>query len=469
MMLYRYNPINQNYILISEGYTSINFESSLIAGTYVVILSGAAQCYGFKITTAAVPPQIVWTAPTPAQTFQQGVSVPVSVQLVGGTMPITRVLFYSDNLLIGIDSTAPYAMNWQNAPIGTYSLKASVYSERSLVATDATMMVTIRGQLDANLLIINAPTNLVTVDTSLFQVQLKNAGHDTLKSVTIQYRLNNGATQSQNWTGRLATNATENINLPVLKFVQAGTQRLKCWVSAPNGGTDSNQNNDTLNYTFDYSVCGDNYEPNNAPYSATPMQVNKSYYAKGTQFYDVDYYQFTTTDVRPYFKIHAQMPWINLNITLYEINALGDLTRLANATRQQVGRDLLVWSQNSTGSNYLVLVENAWFNTNDCYQLWVETSDTLLLGDRVEAADKFQFKLAPNPAQERVQILQLGSESIDYQLFVTDVLGRNVFRQTVSSSDNQPIFIETSDWAKGLYFVTLRRAGQIRTEKLVIE
>jgi hypothetical protein len=468
MKLYKFNPVTQSYVWMAENYR-ITEESSRVAGTYVVILTGAPQCYSFKITTYGIPPQIVWASPVPAQAFQQGVSVPISVQLMGGTLPITRVLFYSDNLLIGIDSTAPYAMNWQNAPIGTYQLKTSVYSERSLIATDATMTITIRGQLDANLLIINTPANVVTVDTSLFQVKLKNVGLDTLKSVVIQYRLNNGVTQSQNWTGRLPTNATENINLPVLKFAQTGTQVLKCWTSAPNGGSDNNQNNDTLSYSFEYSVCGDNYEPNNAPNQATQMQVNKPYYAKGSQFYDVDYYQFATTDARPHFKIGTQMSWMNLNVTLYEITALGDLTRLANATRQQLGRDLLVWNQNSVGGNYVVLVENAWMSAPECYQLLVETSDTLLLGDRGGATDKFQFKLAPNPAQERVQILQFGGERIDYQLFVTDVFGRSVFNQTVARSDNQPIFIETGNWAKGIYFVTLRRAGQIRTEKLVID
>jgi Secretion system C-terminal sorting domain/Bacterial Ig domain len=468
MVVYRYNPATQNYIWLGDSYSTMNIESSQIAGTYVVILSGAPQCYGFKITTAAVPPRIIWTSPASAQVFQQGVPVPLTVQLAGGTMPITRVLFYSDNLLIGIDSTAPYALNWQNAPIGTHPLKASVYSERSLIATDAAMTITIQGRLDANLLSINAPANLVTVDTSVFQVQLKNRGLDTLNSVTIQYRLNNGVMQSQNWTGRLATNAIEKIDLPVLRFVQAGTQVLKCWVSAPNGGVDNNQNNDTLSYSFGYSVCGDNYEPNNTPNRATPMQVNKPYYAKGEVFFDVDYYQFATTDARPHFKISAQMPWTHLNITLYEVNAVGDVTRLANGTRQ-TGNDLLVWNQNRRGGNYMVSVEDAWFSSSNCYELLVETSDTLLLRNEVVSANQLQFKLAPNPAHERVQILELGSELIDYQLFVTDVFGRNVWNQTAAGSDNQPIFIETKDWAKGIYFVTLRRAGQIRTEKLVID
>lgn len=97
------------------------------------------------------------------------------------------------------------------------------------------------------------PTELCEVQTISPIFVLRNNGSTTLTSATITYSYNNGPNQTINWTGSLAQNASENVNLN--SFVaDYGTNTISVTVSAPNGQNDENSNNNTLNTSFDLTV-----------------------------------------------------------------------------------------------------------------------------------------------------------------------------------------------------------------------
>ncbi|MEY4933996.1 MAG: hypothetical protein RIS64_355 [Bacteroidota bacterium] len=422
-----------------------------------------------------VVPIVSWITPNQNQVFPSNSTIRLAAAAsdsVDGR--IVKVEFYRDNVLLGTDSIAPYQYDWANVPIGVYGLKVKAYDDAGATTTDQNRSITVKSRLDANPLSVNRPTSVVTVDTSVFQLVLKNLGFDTLNSVQINYQLNNGVTRTQAWIGALATNQTLNVDLPTLNLTNIGAQALKIWTSLPNQGADENRNNDSLNYNFNYQWCGDNYEPNNAPSTATSIVANKFYYGQIMQGTDRDFYKFSTTNARPKVRITVRHALLDAEVQLYRLELNGDLTSLAAANRRGLGRELLVWNESNLGNQYVIALTsfNNGFEVDSCYSLLVETSDTLMTGISPILDKPFQFKLAPNPAREKVHVLLQANltQSIDNQLIVRDILGRLVFQRKLQWSDLQaPISIETEGWSKGVYLVSLQRDGQIVTEKLVIE
>ncbi len=78
---------------------------------------------------------------------------------------------------------------------------------------------------------------------------LENNGLQTLTSCSISYQLNNGATQTYNWTGSLAQNQTTQVTLPTLAISQANNT-FTITVSNPNNSTDQNVFNNSITVTF---------------------------------------------------------------------------------------------------------------------------------------------------------------------------------------------------------------------------
>lgn len=83
-----------------------------------------------------------------------------------------------------------------------------------------------------------------------FQVILSNVGSNTLNSVVINYNLNGGINSSFNWTGSLATNASEIVTLPTINLV-SGINDITVFTSEPNNVADENPVNDLTNLILD--------------------------------------------------------------------------------------------------------------------------------------------------------------------------------------------------------------------------
>lgn len=82
---------------------------------------------------------------------------------------------------------------------------------------------------------------------------LKNNGTTTLTSATITYSYNGGGNQTINWTGSLAQNQTDQVDLAGFS-AQVGNNTIEVSVSNPNGQTDENNNNNSQTTNFELSV-----------------------------------------------------------------------------------------------------------------------------------------------------------------------------------------------------------------------
>lgn len=100
--------------------------------------------------------------------------------------------------------------------------------------------------LDAGITALDAPNSPLTPGLQNVEVTIRNFGTDTLTSATINWEVNQVAQTPFSWTGSLAVGQTQsNVNIGQFNF-PVGTTDLCFWTTAPNGGTDGDNSNDTL-------------------------------------------------------------------------------------------------------------------------------------------------------------------------------------------------------------------------------
>ncbi len=93
-----------------------------------------------------------------------------------------------------------------------------------------------------------------------------NAGTDTLRSVTVNYSIDNGAVSSFNWTGTLAR--CENVSIPLAAAsVSYAPHSIRVFTTNPNGVADQGPANDQL--TRDFTVYNTFATPVREDFNAT--------------------------------------------------------------------------------------------------------------------------------------------------------------------------------------------------------
>jgi len=98
---------------------------------------------------------------------------------------------------------------------------------------------------DAGVYTISNPTGVFSAGSKPVKITLKNHGTDTLKSVSVDWKINGTAQTTYNWSGNLPPNQTDtNLTIGTFNFAR-GNFAIKVWTKNPNNSTDGNKNNDT--------------------------------------------------------------------------------------------------------------------------------------------------------------------------------------------------------------------------------
>lgn len=108
---------------------------------------------------------------------------------------------------------------------------------------------------DASIQGISSPEATLCADNFDPIVTLRNAGGNTLTSVTILYNIDGAANQSYSWTGSLASNASVAVTLPNM-VTTAGAHVFNASTSNPNGVADTNPANDASLVSYTATIGG---------------------------------------------------------------------------------------------------------------------------------------------------------------------------------------------------------------------
>ncbi|MFZ6053524.1 WD40/YVTN/BNR-like repeat-containing protein, partial [Halocola ammonii] len=81
-------------------------------------------------------------------------------------------------------------------------------------------------------------------------VRIKNLGQSNLTSANINYDVDGQQSFTYNWTGNLASNATEIVDLPIMSFTGTGPHTFTASTELPNGVEDEVPSNDSQTFDF---------------------------------------------------------------------------------------------------------------------------------------------------------------------------------------------------------------------------
>ncbi|MES2321014.1 MAG: Ig-like domain-containing protein [Pseudomonadota bacterium] len=173
--------------------------NNVAAGTYS-ITSKATDNLGAVTTSAPltvtvnpnVLPSVALTAPAAGANFIAPATVAMSATASDSDGSIAKVAYYRDATLIGSSTTAPYLVNWTNAPAGTYSVTARATDDKGGVTTSAAVPVLVKvNELPS--VAITTPASNATFAAPGF-VPLKASASDTDGTISKVVYFN-GATQ----------------------------------------------------------------------------------------------------------------------------------------------------------------------------------------------------------------------------------------------------------------------------------
>jgi hypothetical protein len=103
--------------------------------------------------------------------------------------------------------------------------------------------------IDASVPTVFNPNGFYCTNTFSPVVKLQNLGGTTLTSCDITYAVDNGALQTQSWTGSLVTGQFASVSLPSITATP-GSHTIVVSSSNPNAGTDGNSSNDQASVVF---------------------------------------------------------------------------------------------------------------------------------------------------------------------------------------------------------------------------
>ncbi len=89
------------------------------------------------------PPTVSLTGPAANQVYIAPASVSVTANATDSDGTIAKVEFYQGNALIGAATAAPYAITWQNAPAGSYTITAKATDDRGATTISAPIQIVV--------------------------------------------------------------------------------------------------------------------------------------------------------------------------------------------------------------------------------------------------------------------------------------------------------------------------------------
>jgi hypothetical protein len=130
-------------------------------------------------------------------------------------------------------------------------MESALLAYRSSLLKSNGCVVPIVKNFDARLWSVDQPEHRLCSSSFAPSVTIKNTGSQTLTSLTISTKIDNGAVSNFKWNGSLGYLAAESVSLNNLT-TSPGTHTLTIYVSNPNNKVDEDVTNDTIASTIQF-------------------------------------------------------------------------------------------------------------------------------------------------------------------------------------------------------------------------
>lgn len=375
---------------------------------------------------------------------------------------------------------------------------------------------------DAGVSLILTPSGTLCSGTFNPVVSVKNFGSNNLTSFTLNYRIDGGATMTQNWTGNLATLQTVNINL-AQQTVGGGSHTFEAFTTQPNGTSDDDPSNDDATSTFVISNGGialpfinsfelplfplpswDLDNPDGATTwartttaaktgSASIYMDNYDYSANGeidrltfdpldftgnssvTMTFELAYALYSSTGYSDTLRVLVSKDCGASWDVVYEKfdNALTTVSNIVTTefipTSSQWRQENVDLSAYTSFNDVRVMLEHVTDYENNLY-----VDDINITGIPSTSVHQIEnnlsvFSVFPNPAEDVLNIEIEFKDLADIRISLLDVMGRTVLDFNDASVQVGKYNLNVNALTKGVYFVRLIESdGSSRTKKIII-
>jgi hypothetical protein len=278
-------------------------------------------------------------------------------------------------------------------------------------------------------------------------VTIKNFGTNELTSLDFEYAVNNGEVQTYTWTGSLAQNETEVIELPAFEIEANQSNTFSLTSLNPNNQTDELPANNNLTTTFEKTA----FLPQNCKVAIltdvnpqeTTWDIKNS---AGEVIASGGPYEVSSIYIEPFVWPANDC----YTFTMYDAGGDGmssGFYKIVNSSNQPI------WE----GDIDFGSMANAEFAFDEV--MGIETS---LLNE--------EFSVYPNPVVNAAQVDFSLLQQSTVQLGIYNILGKRIIQ---IYSGNLPLGqhkfdIESQDLENGVYFVKLNIDGEESTQKIQI-
>lgn len=133
---------------------------------------GWYQELGTCSASANQPPSVALTAPASGASFSSGAAIAVAATAADTDGSIAKVEFFRGSSSLGSDTSAPYAVTWNNASAGSYQLTAVATDNQGATATSAARSVTVTGTPSTDTTPPSVPTGLASATQTSSSITL---------------------------------------------------------------------------------------------------------------------------------------------------------------------------------------------------------------------------------------------------------------------------------------------------------
>ncbi|KRG82995.1 chitinase [Stenotrophomonas daejeonensis] len=232
-------------------------------------------------------PSVALTAPSNGASFNAGSNITVSANATDSDGQVTRVEFFRGGTSIGVDTTPPFSVGWNNAAVGNYTLTAVATDNNGASTTSAAVNITVNG-VSSDTTPPSVPTGLAAPTRTSSSITLSwnastdntggsgVAGYDVYRDGQIV-----GSTTSTGYTDS-PLQASTQYSYRVRARDNAGnasSQSNQVQVSTTEGGTGGGKN--VIGYFAQWGIYGRNYQVRDIETSGSAAKLTHINYAFG--------------------------------------------------------------------------------------------------------------------------------------------------------------------------------------------
>jgi hypothetical protein len=292
----------------------------------------------------------------------------------------------------------------------------------------------------------------VTLNQSAQKITIYNRGTSNLTSATITYTINGGSNMTYNWTGNLATHASDTFEL-IINSSANGT--INAVITKVNNVSDERSTNNTSAGTFTLPTMPKNYTFNDLKFR---LQLDK--YGSETTWQLKNDAGTILYHGGPYTDTRSLPDLMTLNWTL-DNNQCYTFT-----INDIVGDGICCGSGNGyydiKSSNGVVIASGASFATTETKTFSINLDGTVIV-------DYIDFYVYPNPVKDllNIKITSNTGYSSNYNYTISNSGGQIIQTETIFTEKD--LFINTASWSSGVYFISLTKEGMEKTLRFIKE